>query len=318
MIDKENMKESLKEFRKMFPDTDEGQARFIDGYMYATDDKTYIYHMVRNPNKPSKGLVYPEGVDPTVDNIIQSIVNHIKPKMLSPDTNTYHGKVIRFEEAKKLVSLDLDLDLGTLDKSIIPFEHARDVILKNPDKLLVLDCACKSTKENGCYPRDTCIWIGEPFYSFILDHATQNNPRPITSEEAIAIMEAERERGHMQTTFFKDAMGDRLYCICNCCSCCCNAIIAQNYTSIPTLIPSGYLRHTMVENCIGCGKCVEACNFKALSLVDGVAVVNEAKCMGCGLCESVCVNGGVDLQRDPSKTEPFHIDELSQKYANGK
>jgi heterodisulfide reductase subunit A-like polyferredoxin len=74
------------------------------------------------------------------------------------------------------------------------------------------------------------------------------------------------------------------------------------------------LRHTIVENCVGCGKCVEACNFKALSLVEGKAVVDKAKCMGCSLCESVCVNSGVDLQRDPSKTEPLDIDELRQKY----
>lgn len=314
MKDKENIKDSLKEFRKMFPDTDEGQARFIDGYLYATDDKTYIYHMVRNPNKQSKGLVYPEGVDPKYDQILQTVINHIKPKMPNPDTNTYHGKVMRFEDVKKIVTLDVDLDLGTLDKSIIPFEHCRDVILKNPDKLVVIDCACRSTKEDGCYPRDTCIWIGEPFYSFILDHNTTGNPRKITPDEALAIIEAERGRGHIQNAFFKDAMGDRLYCICNCCSCCCNAIKAQNYTTIPTLIPSGYLRHTNADNCVGCGKCVEVCNFKALSLVEGKAVVDEAKCMGCGLCESVCVNGGPDLRRDPSKTEPLDLDELRQKY----
>ncbi len=315
MKNKENMKKSLQEFRKMFPNTDEGQAKFIDGYLYGTDDKTYIYHMVRNPKKEDQGLVYPEGVDPAIDDFMQATINHIRPKMVHPDTNVYHGKVLRPEDTKKLLSLDVDLDLGTLDKSIIPFEHARDVILKNPDKIVVIDCACKSTQENGCYPRDTCIWIGEPFYSFLLDHNTTGNPRAITSEEAIAICEAERERGHVQSTFFKDAMGDRLYCICNCCSCCCNAIKAVNYTTIPTLIPSGYLRHTNVDNCVGCGQCVAACNFKALSLIDGKAVVEAAKCMGCHLCLDVCENGGVELRRDPSKTEPFDVDELIAKYA---
>ncbi|NPV91906.1 MAG: 4Fe-4S binding protein [Firmicutes bacterium] len=226
----------------------------------------------------------------------------------------YHGKVLRFEDAKKILALDVDLDLGPLDKTVIPFEHARSVILKNPDKLLALDCACRSTRENGCYPRDVCIWIGEPFFSFILDHNTTGNPRIITSEEAIAIMEAERERGHMQHALFKDAMGDRLYCICNCCSCCCNAIKAHNYTTVPTFIPSGYVRDVNNDKCQGCGTCVETCNFFAVSLVDEKAVVDQAKCLGCGLCEEKCPNGAITLKRDPAKTEPLDIDELRQKY----
>lgn len=313
MPDKDAKKHSFKEFRNLFPNTDEGQAKFIDGYLYATNDKSYIYHMVRNP-KNEEHLVKPEGVDPSMDKIFESVIRHLKPKLARRETSTYHGKVLRFEDAKKLVSLDVDLDLGTLDKTIIPFDLARDVIMKNPDKLLVIDCACRSTKKNGCYPRDTCIWIGEPFYSFILDHATHNNPRAISCEEAIAIMEAERERGHVQSAFFKDAMGDRLYCICNCCSCCCNALAAHNYTTIPTLIPSGYMRHTNEDNCIGCGKCVAACNYKALSLVEERVMVDEKKCMGCSLCEAVCENGGPELLRDASRTEPLDIEELRLKY----
>lgn len=308
-------KDSLKEFRKMFPNTDEGQAKFLDGFFYATDNKTYVYHMIRNPKKQSQGLVVPEGIDPKYDQMLQTVINHIMPKMSNPETNSYHGKVLKFEDTKKLLSLDVDLDLGTLDKSIIPFEHARDVILKNPDKLLVVDCACKSIRDDGCYPRDTCIWIGEPFYSFILEHNTTGNPRSITQEEALAIIEAERDRGHMQSAFFKDAMGDRLYCICNCCSCCCVAVKSQNYSTVPTLISSGYLADINYDDCLDCGVCIEFCNFKALSLVDGKTVVNHAKCLGCGLCESKCVNGAITIKRDPSKTEPLDLDELRAKQA---
>ncbi|MHB9033288.1 MAG: FAD-binding protein [Anaerolineae bacterium] len=39
--------------------------------------------------------------------------------------------------------------------------------------------------------------------------------------------------------------------------------------------------------CIGCGKCVEACLYAALELVDDVAVVNDA-CTACAACLEVC------------------------------
>ena len=40
--------------------------------------------------------------------------------------------------------------------------------------------------------------------------------------------------------------------------------------------------------CIGLGTCVEACQFDALHIVNGVAMVDHTKCGGCGACASVC------------------------------
>ena len=40
--------------------------------------------------------------------------------------------------------------------------------------------------------------------------------------------------------------------------------------------------------CIGYGSCASACKFGALSIVDGVAVVDKEKCTGCGACAKIC------------------------------
>jgi predicted aldo/keto reductase-like oxidoreductase len=40
--------------------------------------------------------------------------------------------------------------------------------------------------------------------------------------------------------------------------------------------------------CKGCGQCVEVCASKALSLVDGKAVVDESACVLCGYCSADC------------------------------
>jgi len=46
----------------------------------------------------------------------------------------------------------------------------------------------------------------------------------------------------------------------------------------------GYCRF----GCIGLGDCVKVCNYDALSIINGVAVVNTNKCVACGLCTSTC------------------------------
>ncbi|MBE7030924.1 MAG: RnfABCDGE type electron transport complex subunit B [Ruminococcaceae bacterium] len=40
--------------------------------------------------------------------------------------------------------------------------------------------------------------------------------------------------------------------------------------------------------CMGLGSCVSVCQFGAISVVDGVAAVDEDACTGCGACASVC------------------------------
>lgn len=42
------------------------------------------------------------------------------------------------------------------------------------------------------------------------------------------------------------------------------------------------------ENCAGCGLCIDECNFAAISLSDGKAVINEDLCVNCGLCAEIC------------------------------
>ncbi|MGL5435034.1 MAG: RnfABCDGE type electron transport complex subunit B [Lachnospiraceae bacterium] len=47
--------------------------------------------------------------------------------------------------------------------------------------------------------------------------------------------------------------------------------------------------------CMGYGSCVKACNFDAIHVVDGVAVVDKEKCVACGKCVTACPNQLVEL-----------------------
>lgn len=47
--------------------------------------------------------------------------------------------------------------------------------------------------------------------------------------------------------------------------------------------------------CMGYGTCVKACQFDAIHIVDGVAVVDKEKCVACGKCVSACPNHLIEL-----------------------
>jgi len=71
------------------------------------------------------------------------------------------------------------------------------------------------------------------------------------------------------------------------------------------LTVEGVVSHVNEYYCLGCGLCVEACPFSAISLVDApgggqVSHVQEALCKGCGACAVACPTGAASV---------FHYDD---------
>jgi len=219
----------------------------------------------------------------------------------------YHGKVVPTKAAEQLVTLDKPIELHTLEK-IIPYSTAKDILLSEPDHIVALECPCRAGVENPCLPLDVCLIVGEPFTSFIIEHHPKRS-RWISQDEAVSILRAEHERGHVHHAFFKDAMLNRFYAICNCCSCCCGAMQA-NRNGTPMLASSGFIATAEVDRCVGCGCCVDACPFDALAIEDGVVRIDEEKCMGCGVCVSKCTQRTLTLTRMPEKGAPLILFDL--------
>jgi ferredoxin len=226
----------------------------------------------------------------------------------------YHGKAVPLDAARQLVLVDEPVSIPDLEQ-VIPYKQARALILQNPDHIVALDCPCRSARENPCLPLDVCLIVGEPFASFIREHQPDKSRR-ITQMEAVAILNAEDERGHVHHAFFKEAMLGRFYAICNCCACCCGAIHAHQHGT-PMLASSGYISQVDEDLCISCGTCETYCQFGALTLA-GVAVVDEAKCMGCGVCVSKCPEEALSLRREESKGVPLELDKLMSQALQAK
>lgn len=57
---------------------------------------------------------------------------------------------------------------------------------------------------------------------------------------------------------------------------------------------SGGIKHCR-GGCVALGNCVRACPYGAVSIAEGVAVVDESKCRGCGSCVSACPKNLITL-----------------------
>ena len=275
----------------------------LHGYIYAR--WPYFYIGVGIGTHPAAKWITPLG------GLINKLLIHQKPDEPAADqvgfADTYHGKVVPLESAKRLVLINEEIKIPDLEQ-VIPYKRARSIVMKNPDRIVAMDCPCRMARENPCLPMDVCLIVGDPFASFIIDHQPKH-ARWITRDEAINILQAEDERGHVHHAFFKDVMLERFYAICNCCECCCGAMNAHQ-RGTPMLASSGYVCILDDILCNGCSTCNEFCQFGALEVAEGVNHVNYEKCMGCGVCIGKCEQGALALQRDEAKGIPLEIQAL--------
>lgn len=319
------IKDSMKDFTRLFPRPSTEHrlesAKILDGYYYMQYTKLYVYWIKHKLNRFSphpQRLVHPtEDICQEIDGYVKTAVDYMSPAMAHKETSTYHGKMLTVGNAKKLVSLKAPINAPSLPESMVPYDMARDLIINGPEDILVMKCACREVAEEGCHPREVCLIVGEPFVSFWMEHNKLDHPRRITQAEALEIIQAEHERGHVQMAWFKDAMAGRFYALCNCCSCCCTGMIAHKYTPSPAFAGTGYVAARIDENCVGCGKCVDLCPFQAITLVDGKSAVNYEKCMGCQVCETTCPNGAVKTVLDPAKGDVLDIDYIVENLQKG-
>ncbi len=217
----------------------------------------------------------------------------------------YHGKVLTNELACAIITLDHDIPRTDLDQ-VIPYPTARDILLKGPPNVVLMECPCRLAQEDHCTPTEVCMVVGGG--DFVLDHHP-TRARRVSQQEALAVLQSEHERGHVHTAYFKDACDNKFYALCNCCSCCCGGLQAMVQHGVPMVTSSGFVAEVDEGACIACGTCEELCPFHAITM-NGRSEVIWEKCMGCGVCEGHCDTGAIALVRDERKGVPLDVREI--------
>lgn len=108
------------------------------------------------------------------------------------------------------------------------------------------------------------------------------------AHEGIAeVMGTNIEEGEKQVAFVK------------CAGTCDKTKVKYNYYGIPDCKKAAFTPGKGPKQCgYGCtgfGSCVKVCQFDAIHVIDGVAVVDKEKCTSCGLCIKECPNHLIEL-----------------------
>jgi electron transport complex protein RnfB len=185
---------------------------------------------------------------------------------------------------------------------IYPYERASE-LLGSAKAWGVRHCICRVQQKlvgKGCdRPVENCLVFAP--VAGVFDHSEVT--RAITKEEALRILRETEDAGLVHSP---GNYRDGISYICNCCTCCCGVLRSVAEFGVPTAIASsGFHAVVDAEMCIGCGDCVERCQFEALAVPEDVCVVDVARCVGCGLCATVCPADALHLERRPEDEIPL-------------
>ena len=189
--------------------------------------------------------------------------------------NTLH--VLDYERASQVVETASHIGIGTC--------YCRH-------KLSHLGRACDA-------PMDICMTFNSTAGSLI----KHGIARRVDKAEGHDLLAQARDRNLVQ---FGENVRERVAFICNCCGCCCEAMLAaKRFAVLNPISTTNFLPAIADEKCSGCMKCADVCPVEAMGMVAAgdplhhkrkKAKVNEDLCLGCGVCARVCDKQAIGLQ----------------------
>lgn len=184
---------------------------------------------------------------------------------------------------------------------VLDYERASQVI-ESASHIAVGLCYCRHKKQHlgmACAaPLDICMTFGGAAFSLV----KHGYARAVDANEGMDLLQQAYDHKLVQ---FGENVRQGVSFICNCCGCCCEAMIAQRrFGSLQPIHTTSFIPRIDSQACNGCGKCVSVCPVEAMALVSAndpqrpkaqVARLNESQCLGCGICVRECNRSALKL-----------------------
>jgi len=190
---------------------------------------------------------------------------------------------------------------------VLDYERATEII-KTATHIGVGICYCRhkmSHMGRACdAPQDICMTFNTSAASL----TKYGHARKIDSVEGLDLLQQAYEHNLVQ---FGENVRQGVNFICNCCSCCCEAMIAaRRFAILNPVHTTNFMPEIVEASCNGCGKCASVCPVEAMALVSAndphfksrkKPILNEEICLGCGVCVRSCPSKSILLRSRPHR-----------------
>lgn len=190
---------------------------------------------------------------------------------------------------------------------VLDYERASEVIATASHRGVGI-CYCRHKMEHlnrACdAPMDICMTFNSTAASLI----KHGIAREVDKVEGMDLLQEAYDNNLVQ---FGENVREQVNFICNCCGCCCEAMIAaRRFAILNPVHTTNFIPEISPETCTGCGKCVDICPVEAMTLISAndpkssrrkVARLNADICLGCGLCVRACPQQSIALKSRPQR-----------------
>jgi ferredoxin len=210
---------------------------------------------------------------------------------------TQLGRVFIHEPALSAENSLIVMDYERASEVVRTATHRGVGICYCRHKMQHLDRACQA-------PMDICMTFNSTAESLIRSQYA----RAVDVAEGLDLLQ--NAYAHNLVQFGENARQSVSF-ICNCCGCCCEAMIAaRKFGILHPIHTTNFLPVVDQSQCNGCGKCVSACPVEAMTLISAndphfpkmkKTKLNAEICLGCGICVRSCPKNSLSLVQRPQR-----------------